>query len=259
MVIGIVHPGEMGAGVAASLGGAGHQLLWAGEGRSAQTTARAQKAGLQDAGTLASVVARAELIFSICPPHAALDVAHAVAGFEGIYVDANAVSPQTTRAVATIVTDGGGRFVDGGIVGPPPLTAGSTRLYLSGHAAAVVASLFSGTLLDARVVSSNVGAASALKMAYAGWTKGRAALLLSVRELAVREGVEPALLEEWELSQPQAPAAWEAALRSARAKGWRWTGEMEQIAESFSAAGLPEGFHRAAAEVYASYPRPQGS
>jgi 3-hydroxyisobutyrate dehydrogenase-like beta-hydroxyacid dehydrogenase len=248
----------MGAGVGAQLVRAGHEVLWAGEGRSAETATRAQEAGFADAGTLASVVARTEVIFSICPPHAALDVAHAVAGFEGLYVDANAVSAQTTRAVATVITDARGRFVDGGIIGPPPLSEGRTRLYLSGHEAAVVASLFSGTFLDARVVSANVGAASTLKMAYAGWTKGRAALLLSVRELAAREGVEAALLDEWELSQPDALEAWESATRSARTKGWRWTGEMEQIAESFSAAGLPEGFHRAAAEVYSSYPRPNG-
>ena len=101
-------------------------------------------------------------------------------------------------------------------------------------------------MLDARVVSN----ASALKMAYAAWTKGTAAMLLAIRELAFREGVEEALLAEWDLSQPELRDRFARAARSAEAKGWRWVGEMEEIAATFEAAGLPGGFHRAAAEVY---------
>jgi len=87
-------------------------------------------------------------------------------------------------------------------------------------------------------------------MAYAAWTKGTAALLLAIRALARVEGVEDALLAEWERSQPDLPGGSEAAARSAVAKGWRWVGEMEEIADTFAAAGLPDGFHRAAAEIY---------
>ena len=101
-------------------------------------------------------------------------------------------------------------------------------------------------MLDARVVPN----ASAVKMAYAAWTKGTAAMLLAIRELARREGVEEALLAEWDLSQPELRDRHARALRSAEAKGWRWVGEMEEIAATFEAAGLPGGFHRAAAEVY---------
>jgi hypothetical protein len=97
-----------------------------------------------------------------------------------------------------------------------------------------------------------VANASAVKMAYAAWTKGTAAMLLTIRELARREGVEEALLEEWDLSQPALRDRYERALRSADAKGWRWVGEMEEIAASLEADGLPGGFHRAAAEVYRS-------
>jgi len=239
--VGLLHPGEMGAAVGAVLRGQGTRVVWASEGRSEETRARAEAAGLEDVVSVADV-AGSDVVFSICPPHAALEVARSLEGFGGIYVDANAVSPATAAQVAEIVDE----FVDGGIVGSPPREAGTTRLYLSGAQAETVAELFRGSPLDARVVSS----ASAVKMAYAAWTKGTAAMLLAIRELARREGVEEALLEEWALSQPELPDRHARAERSAQAKGWRWVGEMEEIAASFEADGLPGGFHRAAAEVY---------
>ncbi len=132
---------------------------------------------------------------------------------------------------------------------------GTSRLYLSGADAPFVADLFAGTIVDARVVSENLGAASALKMAFAAWTKGTSALLLAVRAVARAEGVEETLLEEWQLSLPHLPEQSIAAARSALGKGWRWVGEMDEIAGTFSAAGLPDGFHRAAAEIYRRSPR----
>jgi 3-hydroxyisobutyrate dehydrogenase-like beta-hydroxyacid dehydrogenase len=231
----------MGAAVGAVLHGRGHRVLWASEGRSAETRARAEAAALEDVGT-ATEVARSEIVFSICPPHAALEVAASLGSFGGIYVDANAVSPATAAKVSDVVDE----FVDGGIVGSPPRDAGTTRLYLSGEQAAEVAELFAGSVLDTRVVSN----ASAVKMTYAAWSKGTAAMLLAIRELARREGVEETLLAEWDLSLPELRERYERARRSAEAKGWRWVGEMEEIAATFEAAGLPDGFHRAAAEVF---------
>jgi 3-hydroxyisobutyrate dehydrogenase-like beta-hydroxyacid dehydrogenase len=244
--VGLLHPGEMGAELGKALRNRGRTVVWASEGRSADTARRADEAGLEDAGTVDEVARRSDVILSVCPPHAALDVARSVAGFTGVYVDANAISPGTASAVAEAVI----RCVDGGIVGPPPRTAGTTRLYLSGREAAAVAELFDGTTVDARVVSEEVGAASAVKMAYAAWTKGTAALLLAVRSLARTEGVEHTLLAEWELSLPELPDQSVRAAHSAALKGWRWVGEMEEIASAFAAAGLPDGFHQAAAEVF---------
>jgi 3-hydroxyisobutyrate dehydrogenase-like beta-hydroxyacid dehydrogenase len=132
------------------------------------------------------------------------------------------------------------------------VTPGSTRLYLSGPRAAEAAALFGGTAVDARVVPPP-GSASAVKMAYASWTKGSAALLLAARALARAEGVEPVLLEEWGLSQPGLEKRWDGADGAAKAKGWRWVGEMEEIAAAMAAAGLPEGFHQAAAEIYRGF------
>jgi 3-hydroxyisobutyrate dehydrogenase-like beta-hydroxyacid dehydrogenase len=236
----------MGSAVAATLAARGETVLWASAGRSAATAERAQSAGLEDVGSVEELCRRSDVILSVCPPHAAVEVAEAARGFPGIYVDANAVSPGTARSIEELV----GRCVDGGIVGPPPAEQGTTRLYLSGREAAQVADLFAGTTLDARIVSADVGAASAVKMAFAGWTKGSAALLLAIRALARAEGVEETLLEEWRLSLPELEDRSVAAARSAQKKGWRWIGEMEEIAQTFDSAGLPDGFHRAAAEIY---------
>ena len=254
-VIGVLHPGEMGAAVGRCLTGRGHTVLWASAGRGPDTAARAAAAGLTDVGTVKAMAGQAEVIMSVCPPLAAMDVARAVAGFGGLYVDANAVAPATAQAIGQVITGGGGRYADGGIIGLPPVTAGGTRLYLSGPHAAAVAELFAGTALDARVIGGPATAASAVKMAYGGWTKGSAALLLAVRALARAEGVEDTLLAEWALSQPSLPDRSRGSARSATLKGWRWVAEMEEISASLAAAGLPGGFHQAAAEIFRRTPR----
>jgi 3-hydroxyisobutyrate dehydrogenase-like beta-hydroxyacid dehydrogenase len=235
VIVGLVHPGEMGAAVGRVLQANGHEVVWASAGRSDATRERARS--FRDVGTAAALVEQADLVLSICPPHAALEVARAFAGFAGTYVDANAISPMRAREVSELQP----RFVDGGIVGGPPAEPGTT-LYLSGDDAAVVAALFAGSNLDTRVVAD----ASALKMVYAAWSKGTAAMVLAIREVARRFDVE----EEWRLAAPELLERLERAERSAAAKGWRWVGEMEEIADTFGAAGQPEGFHRAAAEVY---------
>ncbi|MBV9447393.1 MAG: NAD(P)-dependent oxidoreductase [Streptosporangiaceae bacterium] len=254
MDVGLLHPGEMGAAVGRCLCEAGHKVLWASAGRGEATATRARDAGLTDAGSVAAISARVPIVLSICPPHAALDIAREVAGcgFRGLFVDANAIAPATARSVGAVIVDAGGTFADGGIIGPPPVPAspGHTRLYLSGDQAATIGGLFTGTAVDARTMPGDAGAASAVKMSYAAWTKGTAALLLAIRALARAEGVEDALLAEWALSQPSLPARSEQAARSAAAKGWRWIAEMDEIAASMAADDLPGGFHQAAADIY---------
>ena len=267
LVIGLLHPGEMGAAVGGCLTEAGYTVGWASADRGPDTAARARRAGLSDAGTVAALAARSDVIISVCPPHAAVEVARAVSarppgdgrpaagGFRGVFVDANAISPDTARRVAGIVEAGGASYVDGGIIGPPSAEAGGTRLYLSGPRAGDIRDLFAGTRVDARVTDDRIGSASAVKMAYAAWTKGTAALLLTARALATAEGVQDALLAEWALSQPDLADRTRRAARSAARKGWRWVAEMEEIAGSMAAAGLPPGFGQAAAEVFRSQPR----
>ncbi len=251
MRIGILHPGEMGASVGAALGAAGTSVGWASAGRSDESRRRAGESGLEDAHSLEALATSSDVIICVCPPEAATALAQSVActGFEGIYVDANAVSTGTAREVAAIVENAGARFVDGGIIGPPARCAGTTRLYLSGAEASSVSSAFQGSVLEAVVIDPRPGAASALKMCYAAWTKGSAALLTATRALALAEGVEAALLKEWSLSQPGLEAR-SATARNSAFKAWRFATEMREIAATFEASGLPGGFHSAAADIY---------
>jgi 3-hydroxyisobutyrate dehydrogenase-like beta-hydroxyacid dehydrogenase len=249
-VLGILHPGEMGAAVGRVLVASGHEVLWCAEGRSMRSMLRAREAGLIDVGSIGAMLERADAVLSICPPQAALDVAKSVAGFPGLFLDANAISPSTAARVEAAITDGGGTYVDGGIIGGPPVGATKTRLYLSGARADQVASLFSGDAMVITVMGQRAGAASALKLAYSAWSKGTSALLLAIRAFARAEGVEASLLSEWSSSRPELLDDSIRAAHSAATKGWRWIAEMEEIASSFETARLPRGFHSAAGEIY---------
>jgi 3-hydroxyisobutyrate dehydrogenase-like beta-hydroxyacid dehydrogenase len=257
--IGLLHPGEMGAGIGATLVRAGHRVSWASSGRGTSSARRAAAAGLIDAHTVEAMAQSCDLIISVCPPSAAVDVAKRVAGFDGTYLDANAIAPSTARHVAAVVEQGGGSYVDGGIIGGPPSPTYSPRLYLSGPSASPVRDVFADTAVEAVVISEDPTAASALKMCFAAWTKGTTALLLDVRALALAEGVEGPLLAEWEHSLPDLAGRSLLSARQAATKGWRWVGEMEQIASTFRSAGLPDGFHRAAAEIYAGPDRDEAA
>jgi 3-hydroxyisobutyrate dehydrogenase-like beta-hydroxyacid dehydrogenase len=250
MTVLLLHPGAMGASIGRALRSArpAEPVLWLTAGRSAETRDRAEHAGLTPVSDLPQAVAEASIVFSVCPPAAAREQAEAVAeaGFRGIYVDANAVAPATARAIATRFE----RFVDGGIVGPPVAQAGTTRLYLSGTDAGEVAARFEGSDLEVRLVDGGAGAASAVKMAFAAWTKGTSALLLSIRAFAEAEGVSDALVGEWATSMPDLIARSDRSPAGVGPKAWRFVAEMDEIAASLSDAGLADGFHRAAADTY---------
>ncbi len=253
-IVGVIHPGAMGASLGAAARAGAERVLWASEGRSAATRARADDAGLEDVVTLSALVEGADLLISVCPPAAADDVAASVSvrGFSGIYVDANAVSPETARRMARRFAGTSAVFVDAGLIGPPPQRAGTTHLHLSGPPeAGRVAGCFEKSPLEAIVLPGPVGAASALKMAFAAWTKGTAALLTSILALAESSGVREPLLEEWSKFEPDLVKRAELTPASVAARAWRFVGEMREIADSFEQAGLPRGFHRAAAEIYA--------
>ncbi len=254
MLIAIVNPGEMGAAIGTQLVQAGHQVVWLPAGRSEGTRGRAVAAGLQPVDS----VLECDAVLSVAPPAAAEDIAHSVAGYTGLYVDLNAISPDTAESVQRIVERGGARAVDGSVVGPPPEKAGATRIFLSSDSAHEAAGLFRGTVIEPVVLDQSRTAASAIKMAYGAWTKGSAALLIAAQLTAEHFGVGTALAEEWKRSQPALDGQLEAAQSSARAKGWRWTAEMQQNAQTFDAAGQPPGFGDAAAAVFGRFPRPTG-
>lgn len=253
MRIGVLHPGQMGAALATCLD---DEVVWASGGRSEATLARAREVGISDLESLDSLVVAAHAVISVCPPGEALGLAEQVSklGFGGLYIDVNAVSPATARRIDRLFA----RFVDGGIVGPPPnqierfdaTSSGTTRLYLSGEEAGAVADLFAGSALDARVIGGEPGQASAVKMAYAAWTKGSSALLLSVAALATSEDVLEELFDEWEMSIPELRQRLERVAANVGAKAWRFVGEMEEIAQSYRDAGLPDAFHLAAGDLY---------
>src|SRR5690348_12890343 len=189
----VLHPGEMGAAIGAALVATGAEVVWLPRERSAATRRRADEAGL----TPADEAGDCDIVLSVCPPGHALDVAESLAGFRGVYVDANAVSPTTAAEVAQLVEGNGAAYVDGGIIGPPPREQGTTRLYLSGDRASEVAALFLDARIDPVVIDGDRFAASATKMAYAAWTKISAALLLAAHATATRLEVDDVLEAEW--------------------------------------------------------------
>jgi len=248
--IGLMHPGAMGASVGAAVRSNGHTVLWASAGRTASTWGRARRANLDDAGTVPELVKASEIVLSVCPPHAAEEVAHEVAhlGFTGVYVECNAISPDRTRAIQRIIEDAGAHYVDGGIVGGPAWTReAKTNLYLSGPRAAEVAACFAGSPLETPVISERIGAASAVKMGYAAYTKGTTALLTAILGMVEKEGVRADLARQWGDTFTTQTVR---RVCSNTAKAWRFVGEMHEIAATFRGAGLPGGFHEAAAEVY---------
>ena len=250
--IGVLHPGAMGVTVGASIKSGGYRVIWSSEDRSKATIERAVQSGLEDVRYLNALIHASDVIISVCPPHAAVDLAHTVIkmGFDGVYVDVNAVAPATSRRIMQIVLASNAQYVDGGIIGPPALKPGVTRLYLAGQQAGEIKGLFDQGNMEAIVTGKKPGTASALKMCYAAWTKGSSALLLAIRALADAEGVTEALLNEWDLSQPGLKARSEAAAVSSAPKAWRFVGEMEEIASTFKEVDLPDHFHSGAAALY---------
>jgi 3-hydroxyisobutyrate dehydrogenase-like beta-hydroxyacid dehydrogenase len=252
--IGIVSPGAMGAAVGRSLVGVGHHVVVALGGRSTRSVARAREAGLDDVGTLQRLADESDLVVSIVPPASALEVATMLARAGNrrpgwTLVDANAISPMRAREVAETVVRSGGRYVDGGIIGGPPRPGSRTELFVSGEGASSVAAALGTVELVVTDLGPDPTAASALKMCYASWSKGTAALLLEIRALARSRGVDEALVQLWERTQPSVLArSNEQAGVAARA--WRWVDEMDEIARTFEASGLPGGAAAAASLLY---------
>ena len=250
--IGILHPGEMGSSVGAAARANGNTVLWCSKDRSPETNRRAREDQLEAVNELSELLTRSDIVLSVCPTAFATEVARNVIdlGYRGVYVDANAVSPETTRRIGQALKGHEIDFVDGGIVGPPARSPGSTILYLSGAGSPKVEEIFRNSPLETRCVGGEPGQASAVKMAFAAWTKGSSALLLATRALARAEGVSEALEHAWARFSPGLEERANAAASATAPKAWRFIEEMHQIATTFATAGLPSEFHEGAAEVY---------
>ncbi len=229
MTVGLLFPGEMGAAVGNAVRG---EVLWASDGRSEATAGRA--AAFTDVGSVEELVRSSDVVLSICPPAIAEETAERVfgLGLEGLYVEANAVSPSRMRRIAQL----GPRVVDGSII-----AAKGINLYLAGDEAQSVADLFEGTDVQAIPLDGKVGAASALKMAFAGWNKIGIALTSQAHAIAQAYGVTKWLEAE---GVPADRLQWVAD------RAWRWAPEMEEIADMCGELGLDDGIPRGAAGFY---------
>jgi len=250
--ISVLHPGEMGVSIAASAINSGNQVYWEAENRSSKTRLRAEKHRLVDISSLSELTQNSDMIFSVCPPHSAEEVAKAVIeqGFKGYYLDANAISPQRTIKIGNMMESNGIHFIDGGIIGGPAWNPKETWLYLAGKDAKVIADCFSSGPLETKIIGDEIGKASALKMCYAAYSKGTTALLATILATAESLGVREELYQQWDRDNTGFSEQVNRRTTRVTAKAWRFEGEMHEIASTFQAAGLPNGFHEAAAEIY---------
>jgi 3-hydroxyisobutyrate dehydrogenase-like beta-hydroxyacid dehydrogenase len=250
--IGILHPGEMGISIAASAMNSGHPVYWLSDGRSDKTRARAEQHRLLEIDSLTQFCQTCETIISVCPPHAAEAVARSVseAGFRGLYLDANAISPHRAVRIGQFLGAQGIRFVDGGIIGGPAWKPTTTCLYLSGKHSERIAQCFASGPLATRIIGEEIGKASALKMCYAAYTKGTTALLAAILAAAESLEIREELYEQWERDEEGFSEQVDRRVQRVTSKAWRFEGEMLEIASMFRESGVPEGFHRSAAEVY---------
>ena len=253
--IAILMPGDMGHAVGRVLREHGHRVLTCLAGRSARTKGLAETAGLEDTENLEILVTQADLVLSILPPGRALAQAEAVAeamkaaGATPIYVDCNAISPQLTQSVGEVITNAGARYIDAGIIGLAPGKGTGTRFYVSGPDTKPMEAL-DGKGIEVLALGGEIGAASGLKMCYAGLTKGRWTLQTAVLLAAEQLGLSDALKQEFEFSQKAEYAVMRERIPRLPADSGRWVGEMEEIAATFADAGVPPGFHEGAAQIF---------
>jgi 3-hydroxyisobutyrate dehydrogenase-like beta-hydroxyacid dehydrogenase len=253
--VGFMTPGDMGQAVAMQIKARGFDVYTALDNRSERSRALAREVGLTDVGTIPRLIAESDIVLSVMNPGAAVDFAREAADAikaskrNLTFVDCNAIAPDTVHEIAGIVEKAGARFIDGGIIGPPPRGKAKTNLYVSGPGATDLKQLESPQLI-VNVVSERIADASALKMCYAGLNKGTQALWLEILMAAKRLGVDELLeqqlrqsrsdLLDWALNQyPKMPP-----------KAYRWVPEMLEISKTLGSAGITPKVFQGAAEIY---------
>lgn len=255
--IAVIGTGDMGSAVGGALNRAGLRSVTALANRGVQSRRLAELSGIENLGSLRAVAQNAELILSIVPPAAAVTFADNMAaamvetGTRPVFVDCNAVSPATVRSIARVFESIDVPFVDAGIIGrgPRPNADPPTRIFVSG---AQRRSLLDLKVPELRLIDMGheIGAASAIKMAYAALNKGTDALHTAVLLAAERLGVRAELMKELELSQDEAVRRMRARVPYLAAVAERFAGEMAEIAATYEAAGVTPLFHRGAGWVF---------
>lgn len=254
--IGLLSPGDMGHAVGAVLHAHGPTVLTSLDGRSERSRTLAAKAGIEDAGSLEDLVRRVDILLCILVPAAALDVAREVASAIRatdstlLYVDCNAIAPQTVRTIGETIMAAGGQVADVGIIGGPPRPGPSgTKFYASGPGATAFADL-GNYGLNVRVLDGGIGQASGLKMCYGAMTKGLQALGTELLVAARLMGLEEALRSEQRETMPDVLAWVERSIPTMPPKAHRWVGEMEEIGTCFADLGMTPEILNGAAEMY---------
>jgi len=253
IVVAIIAQGSMGAGVGKRLHESGAEVRTLLSGRSEASAGRARAAGMKPMPGERELLDGADFFLSILPPGEAESLARRLAPAlsalpkKPVYVDCNAISPQTAERVAAVIAPTGAKFVDGGIIGGPPRPGYSPAIYASGPAVAETAVLRDWGI-DWRCIDGPVGAASGLKMSYAGITKGITALGSSMMLGAARFGCVEALVAELSQSQPQIFKYLSASIPRMYDKAYRWVAEMEEISDF-------HGSYQPAADIYAAIAR----
>lgn len=253
--VAILSPGEMGAATGKAFQDNGFNIITALEGRSTITRQRAADAGFRDCGSITTVLAEADIVFSIIPPGDALAQAELIAaemketGLAPLYFDCNAVSPETASKIGAVIEDAGANYIDGGIVGNPPGASVPTRFFVSGSGAEKM-NIFDGCGIEVKQCGVTAGTASAIKMCYAGITKGTSALHAAVLMAAEKLNVSEELHNELIYSQAAIYKRMEAMTPALPAVSDRYIGEMEEIAKTLRTIAMPPGFHQGAADLY---------
>ena len=253
--VAIMSPGDMGHAVGQVLSESGIDVITCTDGRSQRTKNLAEMAGLRQVATLEDMVIQADLVLSIMVPSKAMSFVREISPhFESsktptYFADCNAVSPQSALAMAEVINQAGGKFIDGGIIGTAPTKGDTPRFYVSGPDASVVMEL-DGRGIIVKAIGNKVGQASGIKMCYAALTKGTNTLHVALLTAASRMGLTDDLRKEFEFSQKSHLAAMEKGISRLPANAHRWIGEMEEIAATFENLGVPPNFHKGAAEIY---------
>ena len=253
--VAIMSPGDMGHAVGQVLSESGIDVITCTDGRSQRTKNLAEMAGLRQVATLEDMVIQADLVLSIMVPSKAMSFVREISPhFESpktptYFADCNAVSPQSALAMAEVINQAGGKFIDGGIIGTAPTKGDTPRFYVSGPDASVVMEL-DGRGIIVKAIGNKVGQASGIKMCYAALTKGTNTLHVALLTAASRMGLTDDLRKEFEFSQKSHLAAMEKGISRLPANAHRWIGEMEEIAATFENLGVTPNFHKGAAEIY---------
>ena len=254
-VIAIIAQGTMGSGVGRRLHESGAEVRTLLTGRSPASAERARAAGMAAAADERELLAGADFFLSVLPPDQAEGLARKMAptltalAEKPVYIDCNALSPQTVQKVAAIVAPTGADFVDAGIIGGPPRPGYSPGIYASGPAVAKTAILRDWGI-DWRVIDGPIGAASGLKMSYAGITKGTTAIAAAMLLGAARFGCAEALIAELSQSQPQMLARMRSGIPGMYDKAYRWVGEMEEISDFLEQNQASHDIYAAVARLY---------